>query len=168
MNYQKERTRCGRFMFTATVKASRFLIDHMWLYYVLNYTWGIITTLFGWLIYLFVLIFMHRHIVNKGKFGPSHFLQLFDNWGGLELGVNFLVADKMGSSWTLHTKQHELGHTFQNAVWGPFALFISFIPSVIRYWVRKKMKDPKPYDAAWYEGSATTVGEIYYQIHSPK
>ena len=161
MEYQKDRTLYGKIMFTITVNLSKILINHMWLYYILNYTWGIITTIFGWLIYGFVFIFMHKAIVDKGKFGPSHFLQLFNNWGGLELGVNFLVADNTGDSWTLHTKQHELGHTFQNAIWGPFAIFISFIPSVIRYWVGYK----KPYDAAWFEGSATTVGEMYYQKH---
>lgn len=161
-----ERTKIGTSLYNMTVKWGEFLNKHMWLYYLLNYTWGIIMTLVGWAIIFFTHLFLSKNIVESGKFGPCHYVMIGDNWGGLELGVNFLIADKMGESWTLHTKMHESGHTFQNALFGPFAIILIFIPSAIRYWyqrIRTKMgKDNKPYDSIWFEGSATTVGENHY------
>ena len=73
----------------------------------------------------------------------------------------------MGDEWTLHTKQHETGHSFQNAIWGPLSIFLIFVPSFIRYWYQesraRKGKDNKPYDAIWFEGSASKIGEEYYE-----
>ena len=121
-------------------------------------------TLAGWV----SLGIMKLFTIKKskfGKFGPAHYLMFGNNWGGLEFGINFFVADNMGDEWTLHTKKHELGHTFQNAIYGPFVIFISFIPSAIRYWYQhfraKKNKSNKPYDLAWFEESATDVGYLY-------
>jgi len=163
MQYQNERTAYGRFMFNMTLKASRFLMKHMWLYYILNYTWGILTAIMGWIVLGFIRIFFKNKIVEKGKFGPCHYLMFGDSWGGLELGTNFLVADGMGESGALHTKCHECGHTFQNAILGPFAIFLVFIPSCIRYWLSVFGVIDKPYDAIWFEGSATTIGTEYYK-----
>ena len=162
MKYQKQRTKYGKFMFNVTLKGSRFLMKHMWLYYILNYTWGIIMTLIGWIALGFVRLFLHKKIVEHGKFGPCHYIMLFDNWGGLDLGTNFFLADNMGRDWTLHTKQHETGHTFQNALLGPLAIFLIFIPSAIRYWLDVFGKLNSPYDLIWFEGSASTIGEEYY------
>lgn len=164
---QNTYTLYGKVMSKIVIGGSKFLMKNMWLYYLLNYTWGILTTIGGYVIYGFVLIFMHKKIIENSIFGPCRYLMFGYNWGGLECGVNFLLADKMGKPNTLHTKQHELGHTFQNAILGPFALFLSFIPSVIRYWYQhfrfKKDLKNKPYDSIWFEGSATEIGEIYYK-----
>ncbi len=165
MEYQDTRTNYGKFMFNFTVKGADFLIKHMWLYYILSYTWGIITTTIGWIVYLFTRIFLFKIIKEHGRFGPCCYVMLGNNWGGLEMGTTFLIADEMGDKWTLHTKCHECGHTFQNALLGPFAIFLSFIPSFIRYWyqtvAKKKNKKVKPYDQIWFEGSATTIGTNY-------
>ena len=149
MKYQKQRTKYGKFMFNITLKGSRFLMKHMWLYYILNYTWGIIMTLIGWIALGFVRLFLRKKIVEHGKFGPCHYIMLFDNWGGLDLGTNFFLADNMGKDWTLHTKQ-------------PLAIFLIFIPSAIRYWLDVFGKLNSPYDLIWFEGNASTVGEEYY------
>lgn len=162
MRYQSERTSYGRFMFNITLHVSKFLMKHMWLYYILNYTWGIITTLVGWIVLGFVRLFLRNKVVDYGKFGPCHYAMLGNNWGGLELGTNFVLADGMRAEWTLHTKQHEMGHTFQNAIWGPLAIFLIFIPSCIRYWLDRAGKVKKDYDAIWFEGNASTIGSEYY------
>ena len=162
MIYQYERSACGKFMFNLTFKAAKFLMKHMWLYYLLNYTWGIITTILGWLILGFAKLFFKKHVVESGKFGPCHYVMVFKNWGGLELGTNFILADKMGDYWTLHIKQHELGHTFQNAILGPFAIFLVFLPSAIRYWLDIAGKIHKDYDPIWFEESASVIGCYYY------
>ena len=163
MNYQNQRSRYGKFMFNITLRAAKFLMNHMWLYYILNYTWGIITTAIGWIVFGFVSLFLHKSIKEKSKFGPCHYLLFGNNWGGLELGINFFVADNMGSSWTHHTKCHECGHTFQNAIWGPLAIFLIYIPSYIRYWLDRAGKISSEYNAIWFEGNASTLGEIYYE-----
>ena len=57
---------------------------------------------------------------------------------------------------------HEYGHTFQNAILGPFFIFIVAIPSAIRYWYQtireKQNKENKDYDLIWFEGGATDIG----------
>ena len=165
-NYQNNRTAYGRFMFNFTVNGSAFLFKHMWLYYLLSYTWGLLTTIVGWLVYLFIRLFLFKLVKAHNKFGPCYYLMIGNNWGGLEMGTNFLIANNMGDTWTLHTKCHECGHTFQNAILGPFAVFLCFIPSFTRYWhqiiAKKKGKSVKPYDQIWFEGSATTIGTNYY------
>lgn len=172
MNYQDTRTKYGKFMFNITLRCSKTLMKHMWLYYVLNYTWGLLTTLIGWIALGFVRLFLRKKVVDHGSFGPCKYVMFGNNWGGLSLGTNFFLADNMGESWTLHTKQHEMGHTFQNAIWGPLAIFLIFLPSAGRYWyqrIRKnKGKPTKDYDAIWFEGNASTIGEIYYNDYLVK
>lgn len=88
------------------------------------------------------------------KVGPKY-------WGGLEMGVNFF-RDKDEDDYHF-INDHEFGHTFQNTLFGPFDVFISFIPSCVRYWVQTiryaKHKSNPPYDAAWFEDSATQCGK---------
>ena len=160
--YQEKRSFIGKFMFNFTLKCSTFLSKHLWLYYLLNYTWGILTVLFGYIILGFIHIFLRNKIADKDTFGPCYFIQIGDNWGGLELGINFILADNMGKEWTLHTKQHELGHTFQNAILGPFFIFLVSIPSAIRYWLHRFNKLNHDYDFAWFEGNASYFGNYYY------
>ena len=166
MTYQEERSRYGKTMFSFTFKVSKFLMRNMWLYYILNYTWGSIMTTIGWFAFFIVSLFLSEKPINCAKFGPCYYVFYGDNWGGLSLGTNFILADNMGDEWTHHTKEHECGHTFQNAILGPFAIFLVFIPSFIRYWYQsirmKKGKTNKPYDSIWFEGSASTIGNYYY------
>ena len=156
-------TKIGRWLFKKISLLSIGVARKRWLFYLLSYTWGILTTLAGWAMYLFVLIFRRKSIVEKGKFQTAHYLVFGNNWGGLEAGTNFLAADKMGKDYLTHTKCHELGHTYQNAVQGPIAIFLIFIPSVIRYWVQeirsRKGKQNMPYDSIWFEKSASFIGE---------
>lgn len=169
IDYSDQRTKIGNWFYNVTDKCADFLMRHMWLYYILNYTWGIIMTVIGWIVIGFVKLFLNKHITETDKFGPCLYHMLFDNWGGIELGVNFLIADRMGADWTLHTKCHECGHTFQNAIWGPLCIFISFLPSAIRYWVRRiSKKSDTPYDLAWFEQSATFIGGKYYRMFIDK
>lgn len=162
-----ERSKFGQSLYTLTFKESKFLMKHMWLYYLLNYTWGSIMTLIGWIVFIIVCLINSIKITECEKFGPCKYLMIGDNWGGLEMGVNFFVANNMGLVWTQHVRCHETGHTFQNAIWGPLAIFIIYLPSAVRYWyqkIRTKLnKDNKPYDLIWFEGNASDVGLYYYQ-----
>ena len=149
-------------MYNFTDKACKKIMKHKWLIYLLNYTWGILTTLAGWMMYGFCLLFLKKHIGENGKFMHCRYLTIFDHWGGLSMGMDFFT-DRQPS---LHTQCHECGHTLQNALFGPFWIFIVGIPSAIRYWYQtirsRKGLQNKPYDLIWYEGSASDLGTYYY------
>lgn len=150
-----KRTKFGNFMYDITMKGGLFLSRHMWLYFILNFTWGIIMTLLGYII-AFILLLCRR---IPYKYQTTFYFKIGKSWGGLELGMIF-IRDKESNN---TIEPHEYGHSFQNALYGPLAIFIIFIPSFIRYWYQefrnKKHKKNKPYDSIWFEGSATDIGE---------
>ena len=152
--YYAKRTKAGNTMYSFLQKSTKMLIKHRWLYWLLNFTWGILTTLCGLLLSLTMLC-----IGKKPKQWHSvWYFQIFDNWGGMEMGTMFL----RDNSNYISTNNHEYGHTFQNAILGPFFIFIVAIPSAIRYWYqeirRRQHKPNKEYDLIWFEGSATDIG----------
>lgn len=152
--YYAKRTKAGNTMYSFLQKSTKMLIKHRWLYWLLNFTWGILTTLCGLLLSLTMLC-----IGKKPKRWHSvWYFQIFDSWGGMEMGTMFLRDNSNYTS----TNNHEYGHTFQNAILGPFFIFIVAIPSAIRYWyqeIRRRQHKPNvEYDLIWFEGSATDIG----------
>ena len=137
------------------------LVMHKKLYYILNFTWGIIGTLLGFLLLLILMPF------GKVK-RLDHVLYLEFNkktgWG-FSLGTVFFVTKYPSAG----MKYHEFGHSVQNAMFGPFVFIFVAIPSFTRFWYRnwlyKHGKQPKHhYDHAWFEGTATSIGN-YYVAH---
>lgn len=126
------------------------------LYYILNLTWGLLLTLVGALVALFLIIIGKR----PKRHGGCWYFNVGHAWGGLEMGLFFLTDDYDTTS----VKNHEYGHSLQNAIWGPLMLFVISIPSAIRYWVfhfRTKAGKPNPpYDSIWFEGQATRWGTV--------
>ena len=165
MKVHTKRTAAGEFLYKVEMGWAKWLSHHMWLWWVLNLTWGSAYSVIGAFIALFVLVFKcHRpvrcHEVIEFDFGH--------NWGGLE-GVFFIFVSKdMGADYEEHTRRHELGHSFQNALFGPFNIFLTLLPSVFRYWYQyfrdKKGVPNTEYDLAWFEGSATDAGEYYVSL----
>ena len=152
--YYAKRTKAGNIMYSFLQKSTKMLIKHRWLYWLLNFTWGILTTLCGLLLSLAMLC-----IGKKPKRWHSvWYFQIFDSWGGMEMGTMFLRDNSNYTS----TNNHEYGHSFQNAILGPFFIFIVAIPSAIRYWyqeIRRRQHKPNvEYDLIWFEGSATDIG----------
>lgn len=70
---------------------------------------------------------------------------------------------------TQYIQKYKQGHGIQNYYFGPFMIFIVFIPSAIRYWYReiiKKINSNKAlseYDSIWFEKQATDLG---YNLHN--
>lgn len=156
-------TKMGKLLYDICYKASMFLGKHKWLYYTLSFTWGIIGTLLGGLVLLIYAMIGQ----NLATYNGHLMVFIGNNWGGLELGCGFLVARYMGTEYTMHTIMHECGHNYQNAILGPFVIFLCFIPGAIRYWYRligtKHGKEFKtPYDGIWFEASATDIGTALY------
>lgn len=138
------------------------------LWWLWQLTWGALMTYPGLLVTAFCIVFL------KGKphrNGFSYIVEIGHDWGGLEIGAcalcqryfdNFYRIPLTGHDYIAynHIRFHEFGHNMQQLIFGPFQLFIVFIPSAIRYWYRRinKIYTP-PYDSIWFEGTATKWGE---------
>lgn len=142
------------------IKIGKLIASHKVLYYVLNYTWGILGTIIGWLVFLFLKTFR--------KIKPAYckhykFNRLVNDWD-----YSFSIGTVVVCGWSpeIDILQHEIGHTIQNAMFGPLTIFIVYIPSAIRCQWRshqeakgKKLKTE--YDDIWFEGSATYLGQYF-------
>lgn len=129
-------------------------VKSRWLYYLLQFTWGLPMNLIGALVAL--VLVCHRK--KAYRYGWNYCFELPVNFG-LELGI-FFIAPVNGSK---HTKDHEHGHAIQNIYFGPFCVGMVSIPSVTRFWIRELQRvlkrPPKTdYDAAWFEGQASKSG----------
>lgn len=125
------------------------------LFYILNFTWGIIMNLVGAVVALVLTAMGYKPTRHAGSivFKYGH------GWGGVSLGVFSVVCEEAST----HTLNHEFGHAIQNAWYGPFHVFIS-IASALRYWaIRLKLITVTNYDDAWFEGQATKLGDKYVQ-----
>lgn len=132
------------------------------IFYLVQFTWGILLNIFGILVALFMLLTFHKpHL-----FGPSiYFICKKAEGFGFEAGIFFVVGSDCEKDELI---MHECGHGIQNMIFGIFTPFIISIPSMIRYWYReikyynKGKLPPTEYDAIWFEGQATRWGEKYY------
>ena len=119
-------------------------------FYILSFTWGLPTVLFGNLVALALLITGHK----PKKYGYEWYFELNVNFG-LELGIFFIVPKDSSEQ----LKQHEHGHGIQNVYFGVFNIGTTLLPSAFRYWYRKFVPCDSKYDDAWFEGSATASGK---------
>ena len=124
------------------------------LYYILNILWGFPMTLLGAIAAFFLIITGHK----PKRWGGVVYFTVGENWGGMELGLFFIVDKKEYYS----TKCHEYGHSMQNALLGIFYPIVVAIPSAIRYWIfvfrERAGKENPDYDSIWFEGQATRWG----------
>ena len=130
------------------------------LFWILSWTWGVIMTLVGALVFLALRLLGYKPKQNR----YGYYIEIGEGWGGAGMGP-YCICSKNSSSRTL---SHEFGHSIQNCYFGPFQILIS-IASGIRYQYRnylvrakgKKHSELPEYDSAWYEGMATRLGEKY-------
>lgn len=131
------------------------MIRNKKVYYTLNYTWGIIMTAIG-----FCIATIARACgVKPQKHAGATYYQFGKNWGGISFGPYFFC----GTQASERTKNHEFGHSLQNAIWGPLFIFVIAIPSFIRcqkfnYNILHGIPNKEEYDAIWFEGQATEWG----------
>ena len=148
----------GQFMYKHVTHAATYVKKHKILFYILSYTWALFPTLIGWLIWLLAYPF------SKFRFNydTMKVITIGGNWGGLETGINCIIDNHMD----LAMIKHEYGHTCQNAILGPFVIFLGWIPSIIRYHYRNIFSKyiKTKYDDFWYEGSATEIGNYIYDL----
>ena len=126
------------------------------LFYILNLTWGLIMTLIGAVAALGLLVKGYRP-TRHGEC-LCFTVKLKKTWSGVSLGLVMIVTENATDA----TKNHELGHTIQNAVYGPVHVLISMASGVRCLY--RSTQDPgtlPPYDSIWFEGQATRWGEQY-------
>lgn len=168
-----KKTKLGRLIENTTIKGGSFVGKHKFLYYFLNFTWGLLSNIIGGLIFLVMLPFrlprkramfiwsvesnltFNGHTINTGS---------TYNWG-FSIGIFFFTS--VGAYNNMQMCMHEFGHSCQNAIFGPFQVLLVLIPSVVRYWYRLALtkahkKIPTEYDDIWFEGSASEIGRVVY------
>lgn len=154
---ETKKTKFGNTMYNLILKVGFFLGKVRPIYYLLNLTWGLLLTIAGYFVALAMMISGHK---PNSYYGIIYFKTKKSNWGGFSIGMVFVVC----SDAPTRTLKHEYGHTYQNAILGPFMLFLVSIPSMIRYWSRenklkKGIRLETKYDDIWFEGSSTEVGK---------
>lgn len=138
-----------------------WVTSHSIVFYILSFTWGVITSFIG-LLLLIPFLLTKRCKTFRGRL-YGIFPKCFGSGWGFEMGCFFFVAYDCGNY--LDLKLHECGHGLQNILWGPLMLLVISIPSMIRFWYRKylikKGKKVKPYESIWFERQASKWGYIY-------
>lgn len=130
------------------------------LFYILSLTWGLIMTIIG-AVPASVLWCMG---VKPERYGGCRCFVMGENWGGVSLGLFIFVSRASADR-----KNHEFGHAIQNAVLGPFFIFLVAIPSFVRcgyYNLHTNLHTKQglpPYDSIWFEGQATRLGDKYIE-----
>ena len=87
--------------------------------------------------------------------------------GAMNLGLVYITDVDSQDDMELHC--HEIGHSIQNAWFGPFFIVIVAIPSLVRVMFWDKVADKElretgtypDYNRIWFEGQATKLGETY-------
>ena len=146
----------AQLLFDFCYKGAMFLNKHKALYYILMFTWGLLTSVIGLLVTFVLSVCADKKLI---KYDKVWYFKVAKNWGGVSLGCMFIR-----DTTSIDTIQpHEDGHTYQNALLGPLFIFLVAIPSTIRYWIQririKQGKRNKPYDSIWFEDNATAIGQ---------
>lgn len=137
------------------------------LFFILSFTWGLLWTIIGGIIYLVTSFTMNSSYVTSGKRNGVRYKTFKGLPGSISLGVFVILDDSMNNEEIL---KHELGHTIQNIIFGPLFVFLVAIPSGIRaaLWWRiqkrhyKKFGTYKDYEGIWFESQATRLGNKYF------
>lgn len=128
------------------------------IYYFLQFTYGILMNVIGLLAFLITICFTH----NVHRHYHSFYTTTKKQFGGISLGIFVIVCND--SDYLLN---HEFGHSYQNIMFGPLFVFVVAIPSLIRagyfnYRTSKGLPN-KEYDSIWFEGQATRIGTKVYE-----
>lgn len=137
--------------------------NNIFLYWLLQTTWGLIGTLIG---FLFCVLLLGLNRAKLSMYKQAIHVRVKGFPGGVSLG-GFIFTDE--DAYGLSIRGHEWGHTIQNIIFGPLFMFIIGLPSIIRcafynYYYdnnREKYNKLPDYDSVWFEGWATRLGNKY-------
>lgn len=138
------------------------------LFYISSLTWGLLMTIIGLFVFLFMVVFMKKKILKiKVIAGRLCISANLSSLGGISLGLFYMVGRSEYKDVFIHA--HELGHSIQNAYLGPLFLPIIGIPSIIRAALWRKISSrhyekygwPADYYSIWFEKNANILGGKY-------
>lgn len=99
------------------------------LFRVIQFTWGIIQTAIGGVIFLIVKnMKLYTEIV---KYKSSIITTLGRGWGGISLGCFIFISERASLKEREDVIKHEYGHSLQSIIFGPFYLLVIGIPSIV-------------------------------------
>lgn len=125
------------------------------LYYILNLTWGLPLTAVGAIVALVLMVLGKK----PRKCGPCIHFEVGKDWGGLSLGLFIFTNENVAKI----LKLHEIGHTLQNAIYGPFMIILTVI-SASRYWLCRIFNVSVSYYSFWLEIDASHIGDSLMTI----
>ena len=133
------------------------------LYILIQWTWGILQTLLGLILFLINIknehIFYHGAIITRIKGKTSISLGMFA-FVGLDLQMDKRVENKIpDDEIEKRTLVHEYGHTIQSIIFGPLYLLIIGIPSSIWAMTFNNKNNTISYYSFYTEKWANVLGE---------
>lgn len=118
-------------------------------FYILSFTWGLPMSLVGLVVCGILKCFGYK----LKKHGHCYHIEIGKNWGGVSFGWLILT----GKNASEDTKNHELGHGYQNACQYGWFMPIPSIISAVRYWL-DRFGVKFDYYAWSFEANASKIG----------
>ena len=97
-----------------------------YLFYFIQFSWGLPVNLIGGLVYLALYPFCRHE-----RFRNAFISYLPKKFGGLSLGLFVFIAADRDPEWTRDPRIHEYGHTIQCLLLGPLYWVVIGIPSAV-------------------------------------
>lgn len=125
------------------------------MFYAIQWTWGLLENLIGLIVYLA----LSKH--ERFRYGKAFGTRIPMSWGGnFSLGMFIFVCPNQPQE----IYQHELGHCYQNNIFGILKPFLVSIPSVFRFYVLGgRYMTQEKYLSVWFEGQASELGKKKYE-----
>ena len=130
-------------------------LTNKYIFYLLQWTWGIIANLIGLIVFLFMLCFKCSMFYYHNSIYLEHKLKIH---GHFSLGCFCFIT----TNYNIDSLNHESGHSLQNAVYGIFYLVIALM-SALRFLIKYQIlnKNTSDYYNVWYEKEASDWGGLY-------
>ncbi len=128
------------------------------LFYLIQFTWGLPQNILG-------LLIMLINIKCRKEMFRNSLLTYWNVRGGMSLGMFIFLNDDSEDKRMEFYKLHEYGHSIQSLILGPLYLFIIGIPSFLwannRFLVKRRRNTGKSYYSFYTERWANRIFEHY-------
>lgn len=134
------------------------------LFYLIQWTWGLPVNLVGGLMFLFCTAIKKR---RWQRFGYAYIVYLPWNSGGLSMGLFIFMKDNHKNKvWTYNTRIHEYGHTWQCLILGPLYYIVIALPSAIwcNFFEGYRKKNNISYYKLYCEAWANAFGQKFAKM----
>lgn len=136
----------------------------LFIYYFLQWTWGILQNLAGLGMRCYLLIKNRNRDKASFKFFGAQVTELEKGHGSMGMGM-FIFLGHKGDKDEKEVLVHEYGHTWQSAILGPFYLIViglpsftwAFLPVFNKMRKKKKIRYADFYPESWANAWGTGV-----------